>query len=265
MTPQHACRFAVAPHFHLPTDLPRRLLVGARVEEVDGAFFAPASWRPPTTDELAVLLRTAAEPTSLEELDGCVTLFQLPRHLQSRWWDLLEQAAGVLGDGRLPGFEAFVSQLLDFLAFKNLPVPEGARCDAVVHGGPVVNRPAGLRCSLAPWDAWPGAQELGWQQLWGEINLGDEQTSVVLLTLPCRQLEAELGNRLPGQFSPPALGELVGHFLRSYPGYPMVRLTLEPGEGYRLPRGGLTLVGHSTDKQEPGVLLLISQGKAHST
>jgi hypothetical protein len=245
MTHQPDCRFAVAPHFHLPIDWSRRLLVGAEVEEVDGAFFATASWRPPTPEELAVLVQAAAEPMSPEDLDACVCLFGLPRHLQSRWWLLLEQAARVLGDGRLPGFEAFVSQLLDFLAFKDLPVPEGARCDVVVHAGPAASRPVGLQCSLGPSAPWPGAQDLGRRRLWGGINLGDEQTSVVLRTRTCRPPGAERGHRLPD--------------------YPTVRLTLEPGQGYRLPRGGLTLVGHSPDKQEPGVLLLISQEEPPAT
>jgi hypothetical protein len=267
MTPQPGCRFAVAPHFHLPTDWSRRLLVGAGVEEVDGAFFAPGSWRPPTPEELDVLVQTAAEPMSPEELDACVCLFQLPRHLQSRWWLLLEQAAGVLEDGRLPGFNAFVSQLLDFLDFKDLPVPAGAHCDAVVSqpGQPFVHRgPGGLLCTLAPSAAWPGEQELGGQRLWGGINLGDEPTSAVLLNLPWQKLAAELRRRPPDQPSP-VLGERVGQFFRSCPDYPMVRLTLGPGEGYRLPLGGLILVDHLADKQGPSVLLLISQGGARSS
>ena len=38
-----------------------------------------------------------------------------------------------------------------------------------------------------------------------------------------------------------------------------MRLILGPGEGYRLPRGGLILGGYLGDKQEPDLLLLISQ------
>ena len=113
----------------------------------------------------------------------------------------------MLGEGRLPDFDFFVGQVAEFLAFKNLPLPEGARCDLVVS------------------NPGPGAEGLRPPGLWGTINLGDEPTSVVLLNLPCRQ---------------------------------PVRLTLGPGEGCRLPRGGLILDGYSQDKQEPDVLLLIS-------
>jgi len=40
---------------------------------------------------------------------------------------------------------------------------------------------------------------------------------------------------------------------------PPIRLCLGPGEGFRLPPGGLILDGDATDKREPDVLLLISE------
>jgi hypothetical protein len=273
MTLQPGCRFVVAPHFHLPADWPQRLLIGAGVEEVDGGFFPQHPWRPPTTDELPVLVGASVGPTPSEELEACVCLFQLPEHLRSEWWKLLEQAVRVLEDGRLPGFERFVSQVSDFLAFKSLPIPEGARCDVVVsspgqrfgHGAPETNRPVGLLCNLAPWALWPSAEEQRWPRLWGGINLGDEETSVALINLPCRQLAAELRRRFPDRPSPEAVGELAGRFLRSCSDYPPVRLILRPGEGYRLPRGGLILDGYLEGKQEPDVLLLISHERSPST
>jgi hypothetical protein len=268
MTPmplQPGCRFVVAPHFHLPADWPRRLRVGAGVEEAGGRFFPRPSWRPPTPDELPFLVRASDGPTPPEEPEDCVCLFQLPGHLRSEWWQLLEQAAEVFGDGRLPGFETFASRVGEFLAFKSLPVPEGARCEVVVSNpvrpfvaGSEANRPGGLRCNLAPWAPWPCSEEHRWPRLWGGINLGDEETSVVLINRPCRQLDAELHRRSPDQPAPAAVGELAVRFLRSCPDYPPVRLTLGPGEGYRLPRGGLILDGYLGDKQEPDVLLWIS-------
>jgi hypothetical protein len=272
MTLQPGCRFAVAPHFHLSADWPRRLLVGDGLEEIDGCFFPRPSWRPPTAGELAGLLPNSAEPAIPEELEACVCLFHLPTHLRSAWWDLLEQAAGDLGDGCLPGFNTYVSQVVAFLAFKGLPVPDGASCDVVVSqpGQQLVprelqaNRPRGLRCSLAPWAPWPGAEEPCRPRLWGGINLGDEPTSVVLINLPCRQLDGELRRRFPQWAAPATVGELVGQFLRTCPDYPPVRLTLGPGEGYRLPKAGVILDGYLRDKQEPDVLLLISEEKARS-
>ena len=259
---QPGCRFAVAPHFHLPAEWAQRLRVGTGVAETDGRFFPQPSWRPPTTDELSLLVRAADGPTTSEELEASVCLFQLPGHLRSEWWKLLEQTAGMLGDGPLAGFASFAGRVGEFLAFKDLPIPAGARCDVVVSKPgqwsvpwrAEASCPVGLR-----WNPAPGAP-----RLWGGINLGDEETSAVLINLFCRQLEAELRRRFPDHPSP-AVGELVGQFLRSCSDYPPVRLILEPGEGYRLPHAGLILGGHAGDKQEPDVLLLISHQSARCT
>src|SRR5262249_55908349 len=122
MTLQPGCRFVVAPHFHLPDNWPRRLLIGTGVEQVNGRFSPRPSWRPPTEDELKVLLQTSIQPEPREELEECIALFPLPGHLGSAWWQLLEHAAGELGSNRLPGFDKFVKQVVEFLAFKYLAV-----------------------------------------------------------------------------------------------------------------------------------------------
>jgi hypothetical protein len=252
MTLQPGYRFLVAPRFYLPADWPRRLLVGAGVEEAGGWFHPRHSWRPPTADELPLLVQTSGEPTPAEDLEDGVCLFQLPGHLRSEWWRLLAQAADVLGGGRLPGFEMFVNQVVEFLAFKDLPVPEGALCEAVVSD-PGRSLPGGLRCHLAA----------GAERLWGGINLGDEETSVVLLNLSPQQLEAEVRRRFPDDRIPASAAELAGRFLRCCSDYPAVRLALGPGDGYRVPRSGLILGGDREGKQVPDVLLLISyQGSA---
>jgi hypothetical protein len=262
---QPGCRVVIAPHFQMATDWSRRLLIGSGVEEVNGCFFPRPSWRPPTSDELALLLDAPEGSTSPEELATSVCLFQLPEHLRSQWWTLLEKGAGALGDGSLPGFETFVKNVVEFLDFKELQVPEGARCNLVVSNAgqrsadwrPGARGPEGLRCHTPLGATRPGVAELrGPPPVWGGINLGTEETSLVLINLPCRQLEAELRRRFPDQ--PPADGELGDQFLRFCPDYPPVRLILRPGEGCRLPCGGLILDSYLADKQDPDVLLLIS-------
>lgn len=137
--------FTVAPRFHLAEDWASRLLIGS-AEEND-------SWRAPTAEELLSLLLAATQ--------GEVCLFNLPDHLRSRCWHLLEQGAAALGDGRLPGFDDFATRLRDFFAFKTMPFPENACCELVVcqPGQPFV--PAGSR-------------------LWGALNLDETATSLVL-------------------------------------------------------------------------------------
>ena len=249
MTLQPGCRFAAAPRFHLPRDWSGRFLVGAGVGEADGRFSPLGPWRPPTPAELALLREPAAEPSS-EGLEERVSLFQLPRHLHSEWWEVLDRAVG-WGDRRLPGLDGFVGRVGAFLAFKGLPLPERARCDVVV------SRP-GQRSVL--WDA-PADRPAGEAcppRRWGAINLGDEDTSLALINLPPRQQEAELRRRFPDPPAGATVGELAGRFLRCCADYPPLRLILGPGEGCRLPEAGLILDGCPEDKQEPDVLLWVS-------
>jgi hypothetical protein len=244
MTLQPGCRLAVASHFHLVADWPRRLQIGAGVEEANGSFFPCSPWRPPTPDELALLVQSTEERVPPEEREGCVCLFQLPGHLRAEWWKRLEQGADLLGTGPLPGFEAFVSQVADFLAFKDLPLPDGAHCDVVLSDP---------RQRFVSWSPPEGAP-----RLWGGINLGDEDTSLVLVNLSYGQMRAELHRRCPDQPAPATAGELARRFLTSCSDYPPVRLILAPGEGFRLPPGGLIVGEDREGKQEPDVMLLIT-------
>jgi hypothetical protein len=272
MNLQPGCRLAVAPRFHLPADWTRRLLLGAGVTESEGHFFPEPSWRPPQTNELPLLARGPEEPTSPTELAACVCLFQLAGHLRSAWWDLLEQAAEALGDGPLPGFPSFADRVGAFLDFKGIPLPDEARCDVVVSNpgqqlvrwGPAAFRPAGLVATLAPATPWPEGEFQRGPRLWGAINLGDAETSLVLINLSCPQLAVELGRRFADQPAPRSVGELAERFLRSCPDYPPLRLILGPGEGCRFPVDGMIFSSHRGDKQEPDVLLWISHQPVQS-
>ena len=195
-------------------------------------------WRQPTADELSLLVWISEEPPPPEELNACICLFQLPEHLRSRWWNLLVAVAGTLEDGPLPGFETFVNQVVEFLAFKNLPVPKGARCDLVVSN-PERHLAKG------------GGDYFG-RRLWGKINLGDEPTSVVLINLTRQQMEAALRRRFPDRPSALEIGGLFSD-------YPPVRLILEPGDGCRLPSCDMVLDDYLEGKRETDVTLSISQ------
>jgi hypothetical protein len=254
----------VAPRFHLAADWAGRLTAGAGVSEADGRFFPRGPWRPLTADEIALL---TSGPESAPEQNaeiGC--LFQLPGHLREAWWDLLDRSVEA-GGAALPGFEGFTRQVAEFLSFKHMEVPPSLQMEAVVtaagrcsmRSDPDTAAPAGLGPSLAPWAlcAAPGDGVL--PRLWAVVNLGDEDTRLVLIAAVIQGLAADLALRHPGQPLPGTVGELVGRFLRESPDCPPLRLRLGPGEGFRLPPGGLILDGDATDKQEPDVLLLISE------
>jgi hypothetical protein len=249
----------VAPRFHLEPDWAARLAVGAGVREADGHFFPRGPWRPLTADELSPLV---SGPENDAEAGS---LFQIPDHLRAAWWDLLDRSVEA-GGAALPGFADFAGQVAEFLRFKHMDVPPGLQMEAVVtaagrcsmRSDPETGAPAGLGPSLAPWAACVPPEGGAVPRLWAIVNFGDEESRLILIAVPIPGLAADLARRHPGQPPPTTVGELVGRYLREFPDGSPLRLRLDPGEGFRLPSGGLILDADATDKQEPDVLLLIS-------
>ena len=56
MTPSPRCRLTVAARFHLAPDWAARLAVGTGVREESGRFFPCGPWRPPTAEEMPLLV-----------------------------------------------------------------------------------------------------------------------------------------------------------------------------------------------------------------
>jgi hypothetical protein len=142
---------AVAPNFHLPDAPAGRLLVA------DGA-----GWRPLSEAERSAPVPPGAGGES-------VLLFALPGYLRSSFWELLEQG------GASEHFDAFASDVGRFLVFKQLPPPEGAVFEFVLHAADGKVEPRGL---------------------WAVVNLGDDPVVIGLPGLRVR-LGAGEGGRLP--------------------------------------------------------------------
>ena len=253
----------VASRFHLDPTWAARLAVGAGVSEADGRFFPRGPWRPLTTDEMTRLVE--ADESGPEKDTGAGCLFQIPAHLRAAWWDLLDKAAAT-GGGTLPGFDDFTGQVAAFLRFKQMEVPPRLEMEAVVTAAGRCSMrsdrdtgiPAGLGPSLAPWAAF-APPEGALPRLWAVVNLGDEDSYLVLIAVPIPELPTYLASRQPGRPQPTTVGELVERFLREYSDWPPIRMRLGAGEGFRLPAAGLILDADATDKREPDVLLLISE------
>jgi hypothetical protein len=256
----------VAPRFHLAPDWAARLAVGTGVREDDGHFFPRGPWRPLSADELALLIAGTESDLKKDAEVGC--LFQIPDHLRSAWWDLLDRSIQA-DDAALPGFEDFTSQVAEFLRFKHMDVPINLQMEATVtaagrcsmRSDPETGAPTGLGPSLAPWSIC-AQTESSLPRLWAVVNLGDEATRLVLIAVPIQGLAANLALRHPAESLPSTVGELVGLFLREFPDCQPIRLRLDSGEGFRLPSDGLILDADATDKQEPDVLLLISDDRS---
>jgi len=259
----HGHPLVVAPFFHQSVDWSSRLLVSGGALEDEGRFVPQPPWRAPTAAELAALIADRA-PAQRDDLDGCLCLFALPQHLQTTWWDLLDRTR-LTGTMHLEGFDVFVREVASLLTFKELPVPDGATFDLVASqpgqrsirysaGGA---RPEGMAFDRSPRTTWPLSPEGRPARLWGAINLGNEAISAVLVNLAAQQMHDVLALRFPGLPAAATHGELAAGFLTHLPDYPPIRLRIEPGEGYRLPAGGILVDACTLDMHEPAVLLLI--------
>jgi hypothetical protein len=234
------------------------------VSEADGRFFPRGPWRALTAEEINLLI--SGPESSPEKEAAAVCLFQLAGHLRAAWWELLDKSVET-GDAELPGFEGFTRQVAEFLRFKQMEVPHSLQMEVVVtaagrcsmRSDRETGTPSGLGPSLAPWAECALLEGGVVPRLWGVVNLGDEDSRLVLIAVPIQELPVNLALRHPGQPLPTTVGELVGWFLREFPDCPPIQLRLGPGEGFRLPVGGLILDGDATDKHEPDVLLLISE------
>jgi hypothetical protein len=267
----HGHRLVVAPCFHQSVDWSSRLLVSGGVEEAQGRFVPQPPWRAPTAAELAALV-TDSSPAQRNDLDSCLCLFPLPQHVQTTWWGLLDRAR-LGGTMQLEGFDVFVRAVSSLLAFKELPVPDGASFDLVASqpgqrsirwnaGGA---RAEGLAFDVSPRTLWPPCPEGRPARLWGGMNLGAEALSVVLVNLAAQQMHDLLAMGFPDLAPAATHGELAECFLRHLAEYPPVRLRIEPGEGYRLPPGGVLVDACTLDMEGPAVLLLIGdRGKQSS-
>src|SRR5262249_44833470 len=110
MKPPPRCRLTVAPRFHLTPDWATRLSVGTGVREANDRFFPRGPWRPLTADELHLLISVPEHGAADDAETG--SLFQIPGHLKSVWWDLLDRSVEAR-DSALPGFEDFAKQIAD--------------------------------------------------------------------------------------------------------------------------------------------------------
>jgi hypothetical protein len=234
------------------------------VEEEQGRFVPRPPWRAPTAAELVPL---SPDPAAADQPDfeHCLCLFELPLHLQSAWWHLVEKAQPTTGTACLEGFDALARGVAGLLAFKGLAVPDGARFDLVASqpgqrsirynaGG---TRPEGLAFDLSPQTAWSIGEPNHQGRLWGGINLGAEAAWLVLINLTARQIHDLLTGRSADLPPAATLGELADRFLTQITDYPPVRLRVEPGEGYRLPAGGILVDVCTLDLDGPAVSLLI--------
>ena len=203
----------VAARFHVRSRWAERLCLNGGIERVDAGLHPRADWRPPTADELSMLVDEA--PPGANPLR--TNLLAIPAWLRTAWWDHVDQT----------GYERFASDVLEFLRFKDLPLPP--LCEIEV----TVSRPDETRTRLH--EATKAAPLV-------VVNLGDEASHIIMSNLP------------------PAATTGRSYDARST--YPLMRIRLDPGEGLWFPPCGVICDGWTREKRELDVVLTIRPSRA---
>jgi hypothetical protein len=247
----------VAPRFAVAVAWTERLEQNGGVEIEDARVLPRDDWKPVEESTLGGLVDelvghdAVLPPTHLG-------LVQLPDRLRRAWWTEAERSGGVDKDGA--GFERLFSELVEFLRFKRLPLPERVVLEVAVSAPGLSSTrtgtdgtPLGLGFGdRAAAGAFPARQPVGL------VNLGDEESFVVLLPLPPATLAARLetaGERGTRGLSP---HDLVHHYFARFPKQPCLRLRLAPGEGLWLPPFGVVHDGWTCGKSDVDVTLRVA-------
>jgi len=249
-----AYRLAVAPRFGLAGAWSGRLERNAGVELADGRVLPREDWKP-------------LDETALEDLVGGIAgrdavlppthlgLVQLPDRLRRSWWAEAERGGGASGSGE--GFERLFSELVTFLRFKRLRLPERVGLEVAVSAPGLRSTRVGVDGVLEGlgFGDRPAAASSRARRPVGLVNLGDEASFVVLVALPPATLAARLeaaGDS--GTRTLPPRG-LVQRYFACFPQQPCLRLRLAPGEGVWLPPFGVVHDGWTRGKNDVDVML----------
>lgn len=227
------------------------------------ALVARAPFRPATAAEQAAL--TANDTPQGPE----VVVFKPPQAAVETLTDICEDCGYYGADPRAvlpatthfafqPALDALVSQLAPF-RIDSRPL-EAFTLYRAEPGASAVTRtdrddPARAACVGLHVDSWEGASLRARDALRNRIcvNLSRARRSFLFVDLTLTEMMRALG--LPDA-EDHAVTLFTGHaFLRRYPDYPVVRVTLEPGEAYLAPTGQIVHDGTAPEPPHPDVAL----------
>lgn len=248
---QAGYRFRTAPRFHRSVQWSDRICLNNGVDSADPRLLPLSGWRPATNAELSLLVddSEAGEPLS-DSLLGHIHTFALPGHLHSRWWTVANQLTELpVGDS--VDYWNFVRDIASFLGFKGLPLPPRCAFDVVLSSSGKNVQPR-LSEDLRDTSAISSL-------ILATINLGDGPASLVFLNLPQARMAELLNSReKKGKSNENLSGSaLAFQFLTAFPNYPLIRLSLEPGEGVWLPPSGGTFQRYPSGQQVLDVWLVV--------
>jgi hypothetical protein len=230
-------RIVSAPRFHTVRPWSERLRVNSGVVIEADHIVCRDDWRPPSEAEATLL--TAAEG----DRAAALALFNIPQRLHALWWQLAAAEPHASAEGP-PAFPKFAGEVIEYLQFKGLPLPPASTLEVILHapGQPPT------------WPLTGGmAAALSLSGVLGTVNLSDEESALVFLN----QGESELAARSSGAPATTSFLERARTFLAGNSAYPLIRITLAPGEGIWLLRPALLTDADTRGRVEVDVQLVI--------
>jgi hypothetical protein len=227
-------RLVNAAHCHQARPWGERVRINSGVVVEEGRVLPRCDWRAPSPAEIALL--TAGDGGPEETL----ALFNIPQRLHDQWWSL-EADQDRDAETKRAAFQEYAGELLAYLQFKQLPLPTKCTVSALVHAVDLAStKPNAGGLTAAP--ACPATL--------GGINLSDEEAALVFLNLGATHLAA----RIP---APTSFPERALAFLTACSDYPVVRVALQPGEGFWLPPSPVAYDGDTRGRTEIDVQLVL--------
>lgn len=222
-------RIGHAPHFHSARSWSERLRINSGVLMDAGRIWPRDDWRDLSMDELALL-------TTAEGDGPAIRLFNIPPKLRELWWQFAAGASASTPGKPAPTFERVAGEVIEYLQFKRLPLPAASTLEAVVNAPAQPSTRPNLG-GLTAESTWPG--------LLGGINLGDQESSLVVLNLSEYELRADA-----------PFHDRVRAFLTAQSDYPLLQIRFSPCEGYWLPPGPIAIDGDTRGQTEIDVQLI---------
>jgi hypothetical protein len=235
-------RLAQAPRFASSRSIEERLERNGGTERVGQGFQPREGWVALQPTEVSAL--SALPPTAMVRPRE-LSLFQIPLRLRAAWWAEADRQSDDAPSNRA------LSEIVEFLRFKRLPLPDRVVLQVRVTLPDRVSTRAEAAGS-------PGGLGFGAPPPIASINLSDEPSWLVLLPLPPLTLAERLdaaGATLADATTPTAL---TARFLETFPDEPLLRLRLEPGDGLWFPAEGLIHDGWTRGRTEVDVALQLA-------
>ena len=238
-------------------DLAARTALHAGVAATAGRLLPSGPARPAAPEELA-LLDGAAQPS-----DPALEVFTSPALLRQHFWSLDPDELPA-GGGTAPSaaWQGFAEEVRAFLKVARVPLPGDhalllAVRDPAAERGLWEDGPGRALLQAGPREG-PRGGELP-RAVW--LNLSDVPTALVFFNVPVGAMAGLLGREpQPGTDAP----ALVRDFAAKFPRCPLVRLTLQPGDGVLIPLLGLAVDGDPRGAADLDVSLVVLPSPARS-